>query len=131
MSLHPFKDATYVQTCSIAIAYKDNILIPSILIIWPNSPISEAEPQQLESYIEVCALLAGFPLHTAFFVPPYSSQTTVDTSTHVSAVSTSKELSWQQMLQRHWESLQPNKLTGDATKKNHFNCYVFSSQSNL
>ena len=117
MSLHPFKDATYVQTCSTAIAYNNYILIPSILIIWPNPAISELEPQQLQSYIEVCALLAGYPLHTAFFVPPYSSQTAVDVSTHVSAGSTPTQLSWQQMLQRHWESLQPNKLTGDATKK--------------
>ena len=87
------------------------------MITLPNSAISEVEPQQLESYIEVCALFAGFPLHTAFFVPPYSSQTMVDVPTHVSAGSTSTELSWQQMLQRHWESLQPNKLTGDTTKK--------------
>lgn len=117
MSFHLFKNVTYVQTCSTAIAYNDYIMAHSILIIWPNSAISEVEPQQFEIYIDDCALLAGFPFHTAFFVPPYSSQTAVDVPMHVFAGSTSTDLSWQQMLQRHWESLQTNKVTGDATKK--------------
>lgn len=53
--------------------------------------------------------VTGFPLHAAFFVPPYSSYTSVD-APQVST--TAVDTTWQQTLQRHWESVWQNKISG-------------------
>ena len=53
---------------------------------------------------------AGLPLHAAFFVPPYSSHLSVDTPNYTPP--TTQDTSWQQVLQRHWESIWQKKLTG-------------------
>lgn len=47
----------------------------------------------------------------AFFVPPYSSYTSVDTPVRGS-VAAAIDVSWQQELQRHWEPLRQVKIPG-------------------
>lgn len=61
----------------------------------------------LQPVINLCSK-NGFPIHAAFFVPPYSSYTSVGTSHQAPTVT---DATWQHTLQRHWESLWRDKLT--------------------
>ncbi len=55
-------------------------------------------------------MLAGVPLHMALFVPPYSSLISLDKRVPFNGATS--DLSWQQTVQRHWESLLEGKLSG-------------------
>ncbi|KAG0584413.1 hypothetical protein M758_3G207800 [Ceratodon purpureus] len=63
----------------------------------------------LQPVVNLCSR-NGFPLHAAFFVPPYSSYTSVDSP----KASATQDTSWQQLLQRHWESIWQKKLSGGS-----------------
>lgn len=65
----------------------------------------------LQPVVNLCSR-NGFPLHAAFFVPPYSSYTSVD-APQVST--TAVDTTWQQTLQRHWESVWQNKISGESS----------------
>lgn len=65
----------------------------------------------LQPVVNLCSR-NGFPLHAAFFVPPYSSYTSVDTPQFLP--SATQDTAWQQVLQRHWESIWQKNLAGGS-----------------
>lgn len=65
----------------------------------------------LQPVVNLCSR-NGFPLHAAFFVPPFSSYTSVDTPQY--QPSATPDTTWQQVLQRHWESIWQKNLTGGS-----------------
>lgn len=65
----------------------------------------------LQPVVNLCSR-NGLPFHAAFFVPPYSSYTSVDTPQY--HPSTTPDTTWQQVLQRHWESIWQKNLTGGS-----------------
>ncbi|CAK9274362.1 unnamed protein product [Sphagnum jensenii] len=67
------------------------------------------DPQSLLPPIINTCMRTGVPLHMALFVPPYSSLISLDKRIPFNGATS--DLSWQQTVQRHWESLLEGKLS--------------------
>jgi folylpolyglutamate synthase len=85
---------------------------PSLLVLLFNC-MPKRDPQSLLPPIINTCMRTGVPLHMALFVPPYSSLISLDKRVPFNGATS--DLSWQQTVQRHWESLLEGKLSGRSS----------------
>jgi folylpolyglutamate synthase len=87
-----------------------DLLIRRVLLF---NCMPKRDPQSLLPPIINTCMRTGVPLHMALFVPPYSSLISLDKRIPFNGATS--DLSWQQTVQRHWESLLEGKLSGRSS----------------
>jgi folylpolyglutamate synthase len=87
-----------------------DLLIRRVLLF---NCMPKRDPQALLPPVINTCMRTGVPLHMALFVPPYSSLISLDKRVPFNGATS--DLSWQQTVQRHWESLLEGKLSGRSS----------------